>query len=133
MLYLFINLVIKPLEAEKLAISRWAEMCKLCSLRWVPSMEALHSRACLNYVGSADSISNKFCSLEKGPQNSFQFYSWFSTLRFNVATEGLDHDACLTCVPVCASAWSKIFILSLTVGYLGFPLLAICYEICLSP
>lgn len=47
---------VHPLEAEKLAIPRRAEMCKAIFLRWVPSMEALLSRACLNHGPNVDSI-----------------------------------------------------------------------------
>jgi hypothetical protein len=69
MFYLFLNLLIQPLEAKTLAIPRQAAISKT-SMTWETSVEALFLRACLKYAATADSSSfsverfNDFCCLE---------------------------------------------------------------------
>jgi hypothetical protein len=69
--------------------------------------------------------------MEKGiywmtlPSISSQFF----TIGFSVGTESPNHVACSTCVPICASTYAKIFIVSLTVSDLCFPLLSIFHPL----
>jgi hypothetical protein len=134
MLFLHLNLLIQPLESEKLSMARQAEMCKPFSLMWVPPMEALVSHACLNYAESANTSSchsehfNDFYSL-KEVSHGMKLLSRFFTVGFSVVTGSLNHDAYSTCVSICASTCSKIFILSLTVTDLGFHV-PVCASAC---
>jgi hypothetical protein len=48
---------------------------------------------------------------------------------FSVGTESLNCDACSTYVPICAATYAKIFILSLILSDLGFPLLSIFHPL----
>jgi hypothetical protein len=123
-----LNLLIHPVEAEKLAIPRRTEMHNPF-LRWVPSVEAL----LLNYMANADSSSsggkhfNNFHCLEKDLHCTklLLICSRFFTVGFSVGTGSPNCDACSTCVPICVSACTKVFILSLFVIDLGFYLLSV--------
>jgi hypothetical protein len=95
-------------------------------------MEVLISCAYLNHAASADSSFfsgdhfDDFHCLEEGPHWTYllSISLQFFTIGFSVGIESLNRDACSTCAPVCASTCTKIFILSLIVCYLGFPLLS---------
>jgi hypothetical protein len=55
--------------------------------------------------------------------------SHFFAVGFSMGTEGFNQDSCSTCVPLCASTYTRIFILSLIVGDLGFPSLFIFHPL----
>jgi hypothetical protein len=91
-------------------------MCKPFSLKCVPSVEALPSYVCLNYVEGADSSSrtgkhfSDFHCLEEELHwtKLLSASSAFFTVLFSMSTESLSHEACSTCVSICLSAAPKM-------------------------
>jgi hypothetical protein len=128
MLCLLLNLLIHPLEDEKLAVPRQAAMSKVFSWRWVPTVEMLPSCTCLNHATDADSSFSSgecfsyFHSLVKGPHWVYlhSISVMLFTVVFNMDTENLKCDANSAFVPICASPCSKIFILSLALNDFHF-------------
>jgi hypothetical protein len=133
MLCLHINLSIQPLKAEKLATSRWAEICRPFSLRWVPSVEALLEHAWTVQQMQIPVLQwRKFqwLLLLRGrstlDETCFSFFTVFA-VGFSVGTEILNRDACSIHVSISAWTCAKIFIL--ITCYLGVPLLSMFHLI----